>query len=66
MAAVAERQPSLFKPGPYMPARFMVPVSPALDDPGGLFMSPYQMPIMVGGPMQPPFERRSGQLDESR
>lgn len=66
VSSFVERQPSLFKPGPYMPERFPLPLSPTLDDPGGLFLSSYHLTIMTGASIQPPLEPRSGQLDESR
>ena len=62
---VAERQPSLFEPGPYMPdAGFLLPLNATLDEVGGLFTTNYT--FIRTDLAQPPVIRFTGQLDESR
>jgi len=61
---IADRQPSLFEPGPYVASPFAVPLMATLDEPAGFFTTSYvtvrgESPFLPEGP-------RSGQLDESR
>ncbi len=63
---VAERQPGLFDRGPYMPDRFLLPLNPSLDDPGSLFNTSYDMMVSPEDSGLPQWDRRTGQLDESR
>jgi anti-sigma factor RsiW len=64
-AVVAERQPSLFDPGPYMPdAGFLLPLNATLDEVGGLFTTNYA--FIRADSAQSPVIRNAGQIDESR
>ena len=64
-AVAAERQPSLFDPGPYMPDNgFLLPLNATLDEVGGFFTTNYV--VIPSDSVQLPVVRSAGQLDESR
>ena len=62
---VAQRQPSLFEPGPYMPENwFLLPLNATLDETGGFFTTNYV--TIPADSAQPLIAHPTGQLDESR